>query len=134
MGEKLLNYLVDNGLLNCEQANQLRNEYIETGKSIRELLAEKSVVSEEHLLEALAAVSRLPVIHLYEQQIPLEVRQLVRPDLLRSHVVLPFAFDPEDSGTVLVALNDPMNMKGRDLVAISSKCRIRPYLATTSDI
>ena len=48
--------------------------------------------------------------------------------------MIPFAFDPDDPGTILVALNDPMNMKGRDLVAISSKCRIRAYLATTSDI
>lgn len=64
----------------------------------------------------------------------MEVRQLVRPDLLRSNLVIPFAFDPNDSSTLLVAINDPMNMKGRDVVAISSKCRVRPYLATTSDI
>ena len=134
MSEKLLNYLVEHGLITREQANQLHNEHLDSGKSVRELLVEKGTVPEEQLTEALAAVSKLPVIRLYEQQIPLEVRQLVRADLLRSHVVLPFAFDPDDPGTVLVALNDPMNMKGRDLVAIASKCRIRPYLATTNDI
>ena len=134
MGERLLNYLVEHGLLTREQADQLHNEHMENGKSIRELLVEKGVVPEEQVMEALAAVSRLPMIRLYEQQIPLEVRQLVRADLLRNHVVLPFAYDPEDSGTILVAMNDPMNMKGRDVVAIASKCRIRPYLATTSDI
>ena len=134
MSEKLLNYLVEHGLLTREQANQLHNEHLDSGKSVRELLVEKGTVPEEQLTEALAAVSKLPIIRLYEQQIPLEVRQLVRADLLRSHVVLPFAFDPDDPGTVLVALNDPMNMKGRDLVAIASKCRIRPYLATTNDI
>jgi len=98
------------------------------------MLMERGTVSEEALLEALAAVSHLPTIRLYEQKIPLEVRQLVRADLLRENVALPFAFDPEDPDTILVALNDPMNMRGRDLVAISSKCRVRPYLATTSDI
>ena len=134
MSEKLLNYLVNQGLLTAEQAEQLLAEYHESGKSIRELLTEESAVSEEQLLDALAAVSKLPTIRLYEQQIPLEVRQLVRADLLRSNVVLPFAFDPEDPSMVWVALNDPMNMRGRDLVAIASKCRIRPFLATTSDI
>ena len=134
MSERLLNYLVERNYLTRALADQLHKEHTESGKSIRELLAEKSTVTEDQLLEALAAVSKLPVIHLYEQQIPVEVRQLVRPDLLRSNVVLPFGFDPEDSGTLLVALSDPMNMKGRDLVAISSKCRIRPYLATASDI
>ena len=134
MSERLLNYLVEHGLLTEEQANRLRENHNQNGRSIRELISEQSAVSEEQLLEALAAVSKLPVVHLYEQQIPLEVRQLVRADLLRENVALPFAFDPEDPDTILVALNDPMNMRGRDLVAISSKCRVRPYLATTSDI
>lgn len=134
MSEKLLNYLVEHGVLTRAQADQLLKEHYEEGKNLRELLTEGASVTEEQLLEAQAAVSRLPVVRLYEQQIPLEVRQLVRADLLRSHVVLPFAFDPDDPGTILVALNDPMNMRGRDLVAIASKCRIRPYLAATSDI
>lgn len=134
MSERLLTYLVEHGLLTQQQADQLHNKHNESGKSIRELLAESGTVSEEHLLEAMAAVFKLPTIRLYEQQIPLEVRQLVRADLLRTHVVLPFAFDPDEPDTILVALNDPMNMRGRDLVAIASKCRIRPYLATTSDI
>ena len=134
MSEKLLNYLVEHGLLTRAQADQFLEKHNETGHSVRELLAESGNVTEEQLLDALAAVSRLPVIRLYEQQIPLEVRQLVRADLLRSNVVLPFAFDPDDPGTILVAMNDPMNMRGRDLVAISSKCRVRAYLAATSDI
>jgi len=134
LSEKLLKYLVEHGLLSRERADQLREEHNENGRSIREMLAENALVSEEQLLDALAAVSRLPVVRLYEEQIPLEVRQLVRADLLRSHVVLPFGFDPDDPGTILVALNDPMNLKGRDLVAIASQCRVRPFLATTSDI
>lgn len=134
MSERLLTYLLDHGLLTREQADQLRDKHQNSGKSIRELLAESGIVSEENLLEAMSAVFKLPAVHLYEQQIPLEVRQLVRADLLRAQVVLPFAFDPEEPDTILVALNDPMNMRGRDLVAIASKCRIRPFLATTSDI
>ena len=134
MNERLLKYLVEHGLLSQEKVDQLWAEHKEKGRSIREMLSEQGAVTEEQLLEALAAVSRLPVVRLYEQQIPLEVRQMVRADLLRENVVLPFAFDPEDPDTILVALNDPMNMKGRDLLAISSKCRVKPYLATTRDI
>lgn len=29
--------------------------------------------------------------------------------------MMPFQFDPEDSGTLYVAMNEPMNMKGRDM-------------------
>ena len=134
LSEKLLNYLVQHGVITKEQSDKLYKEHLETRKSLREILTEQAGVQEEQLLEAMSAVYRMPIIHLYEQQIPLEVRQLVRADILRTHTVMPFAFDPDDSGTILVALNDPMNMRGRDLVGIASKCRIKPYLAATNDI
>ena len=134
MNEKLLKYLVSNGLISQETADALRSEYKEKGRSVRELILEQSLISEEQLLDALAAVFRLPIVKLYEQDIPVEVRQLVRPDILRANSILPFAFDPDDQGILFVALNDPMNMRGRELVSIASKCRIRPYLATASDI
>ena len=134
MSERLLKYLADHHLLSEEQINRLREEYRTSGRSVRELISESEVLSEEQLLEALAAVSKLPTVRLYEQQIPSDVRQLIRGDLLRTHTVLPFDFDPEDPGVLLVAMDDPMNMRGRDIVAIASKCRVKPYLATTSDI
>ena len=134
LNEKLLRYLVEQGLLSHEQAEALRAEYQSTHRPVREVLSEKGIISDEQLLDALSAVSRIPTIRLYEHAIPLEVRQLVRPELLRSYTMIPFAFDPDDSGTLHVAMNDPMNMKGRDMIAIASKCRIRPFLASTSDI
>ena len=134
MGERLLEYLVSKGYLTQQVSEELYNTYLESGRSIRELLAEQGSVTEDQLLEAQAAVSRLPIVRLYEEQIPIEVRQLVKPDILRTHVVLPFSYDPEDPDTLLVAMNDPMNMRGRDIIAIATKCRVKPYIATTSDI
>jgi len=134
LNEKLLRYLMEHGLLTQQQADALRAEQQTSLRPIRELVSEQGLVTDEQLLDALSAVSRVPTIRLYENAIPLEVRQLVRPELLRTYVMIPFAFDPDDSGTLYVAMNDPMNMKGRDLIAIASKCRIRPFLASTSDI
>ena len=134
MNEKLLRYLLEKRMLTMEDADELRQAQSETGKSIRELILERAVLPEEQVIEALSAVSRIPLVRLYENAIPMDVRQMVRPDILRTYVMMPFSFDPEDSGTLYVAMNDPMNMKGRDMVAIASKCRIKPFLATTSDI
>jgi len=134
LSEKLLNYLVQGGLLTPDQANKLKEEHLESGKSLRELISEQGIVTEEQLIEAMSAVYRIPVVRLYEKTIPVDVRQLVRADILRNQVVMPFAFDPQDAGTLYVALNDPMNMRGRDLVGIASKCRIKPFLAAANDI
>lgn len=125
---------MENGLLTDAQADALRAECQSSHRSVRELVSEGGLVPDDRLLDALSSVSRIPTIRLYEHAIPMEVRQLVRPDLLRSYTMIPFAFDPEDSGTLYVAMNDPMNMKGRDLIAVASKCRIRPFLADTADI
>lgn len=134
MQEKLLEYLIGHGLVTAAEAETLRRTQSESRRPIRELILEQTNVTEEQLLDALSAVSRIPVVRLYERAIPMDVRQLVRPDILRTYVILPFAFDEEDSGVLYVAMSDPMNMKGRDLVAIASKCRIKPFLATNSDI
>lgn len=134
MNEKLLRYLLEQQLLTAEQADELRRAQEETNKSIRELILERAILPEEQVIEALSSLTRTPAVHLYEMTIPMDVRQAVRPDILRTYTMMPFRFDPEDSGTLYVAMNEPMNMKGRDMVAIASKCRIKPFLATTSDI
>ena len=107
MNEKILKYLLTNNLITQKQADELLKEHRESGRSIRELVAEQGLVTEEQMLDALAAVSRMPTVKLYEQQIPVEVRQLIKPDLMRTNFILPFAFDPDDSGIIYVAMNDP---------------------------
>ncbi len=134
MNEKLLNYLLGKGYITKEQADSLREEYRSARKSVRDLLMEKGLVPEEAIVDALSELSRLPRVKLYEITIPPEVRRLVPPDLLRANMVIPFDFDGDDTGTLRVALCDPMNLKGRDVVAITSKLRVRPYLATSADI
>ena len=134
MNEKLLKYLVQEGLLTQLQADELWNEHISSRRPVRELVLELGTVPEDRVIEALSAVSGLPTVRLYENPIPMEVQQMVRPDLLRTHLVLPFALDPADNRTLFVATNDPMNMRGRDAVAAASRRRIRLYLATSTDI
>ena len=134
MTDRILKYLVERGYLDQAQADKLRSERTETEKTVRELLLESGLITEEVLLEALAHIFHLPTVRLYENPVAPEVQQLVRPDILRQNVMIPFAFDEEDPGVLYVALNDPMNVRGRDMLGIVTKCRIKPFLATSSDI
>lgn len=134
MNEKLLAYLLEKHLISAAQAEQIRAKQREDHRSVREIVIEEELVSEEQLLDALSAVSRIPIVRLYEMPVPMDVRQLVRPDILRNNTIMPFAYDEEDPGTLCVAIDDPLNMKGRDLVSMASKCRVKPFLATTGDI
>lgn len=134
MNEKLLRYLLERRLLTDEQADALRAEQAETGKSIRELIMDHDLVNDERLVEGLSAVYRIPIVQLMDRVIAPDVQHFLRPEVLRAQQMIPFDFDEEDSGALCVAIADPMNMKGRDMLAVASKCRIRPFLATPSEI
>lgn len=134
MNKKILDYLYEIGVLTTEQVAKLLKEAETGNKTVRELLLEGSAATEEQVLEALSAVSGMKVVRLYEKSIQMEVRQLVRPEVLRQHTMIPFEFDPQNSGMLCVAFCEPLNIKARDVAAISSKCRVAPFLATASDI
>ena len=134
MTERILKYLLEHGHLTAEKAEELRTLYRESDKPIRELLLEQGVITEDVLLDTMSAVFRIPVVRLYENPIPPEVQQIFRADILRANTMMPFAFDPDDEGLLYVAMSDPMNMRGRDMLGILSNCRIRLFLATASDI
>ena len=134
MTERILKYLLEHGHLTAEKAEELRTLYRESDKPTRELLLEQGVITEDVLLDTMSAVFRIPVVRLYENPIPPEVQQIFRADILRANTMMPFAFDPDDEGLLYVAMSDPMNMRGRDMLGILSNCRIRLFLATASDI
>jgi len=134
MNDRIFDYLIKKGWLSAEKAEELRQQTAETQRPIRELLLENGGISEEQLLEALEQLTGLKTVKLYELSIPVEVRQLIRPELLRAHTMIPFGFEGEDGSVLSVAFSDPMNLKGRDVAALISKMRIRTYLASSSDI
>ena len=134
LNEKLLRYLVEHELLTQTQAEELWKEHAASRRAVRELVLERGLAAEEQVIQALSAVSGLPTVRLYEHPIPMEVRQLVKPELLRTYLAIPFGVDQADGKTLYVAVHDPMNLKGRDAVAAASHRRVRLFLAPSSDI
>lgn len=133
MNERLLQYLVEHRYLSAGQAEFIRSEQQRTGKNARELLSDGGQVSEEQLIEALSFVSRVPVVRLYDKTLPEIVRGQLRPDMLRANTIFPFEID-EAGTTLTVAVADPMNMRGRDMIALVTHLRVRMQLATASEI
>ena len=59
MNEKLMKYLVQEGLLTQLQADELWKEHISSRRPVRELVLELGAVPEDRVIEALSAVSGL---------------------------------------------------------------------------
>ena len=134
MNERILRYLESQHLLTSQQADSIRKRLSDGEATLRELLAQEGQLSSDQILRAMSEVTRIPLVNLYEQSIPLEIRQLVRADLLRQYVVLPFGYEPDDLGTLQVAISDPMNMRARDMIALATKSRVKLFLTTEEDI
>lgn len=133
MLDKFLKQFVHKGVLTQQQAKQLMIESQETKKSTRELLLEGNIVSEEEVMDAISSLYKIPKVYLYEEEISSDVCRLFKADLLRSSVAFAFAFD-DDSDTIYVAFQDPLNMKARDLISIACNRHVRPFIATATDI
>ena len=54
MTERILKYLLEHGHITAEKADEMRAQYRDSDRPLRELLLEQGVVSEEVLLEALS--------------------------------------------------------------------------------
>ncbi len=133
MNEKLLDFFVAHGLLTREKARDVLSRCVQ-GKTAREILIDEGLVTEDQIIEALSEMYSVPVARLYDARVPQDIRRLIRPDLMRSNVFIPFAVDPDDEGCLLVAVSDPLNMKARDVVQASCRRRVRIRLAKTSEI
>lgn len=124
---------MEKGLLTREQADKTAAK-CGPGHSAREILLDEGAVPEERLIEALSEIYDIPTVALFDTHVPTEVRPQLRPDLLRANFVIPIGWDPEDPGALVIALNDPLNMKARDVISASCKCRVRARLAAAGDI
>ncbi len=133
MNEKLLDYLCGAGYLTRERADEILTMCV-PGKGARELLLENDDVPEEYIIEALSQIYQIPTVSLFSVRVPTDVRRQVKPELLRTHSVIPIARDPEDDGLLVVAVSDPLNMRARDVIAASCHCRVRVQLATSGEI
>lgn len=128
----LSDLLVEAGALSIQQAQEIRQLVKETALSERDLLLERTGVTEVQLAEVLAVRYDLPFVLLEEIVVPESVLKLVEPAILRRHCVMPFA--QKASNGLLVAMSDPFNLDALDAVAAITGMRVEPYLSTVTDV
>ena len=68
--QKILDILLENGIISPDLAAQIKLSSINSGKPITEILKQKNIVSEEDLLMAKAKVLHVPFINLSEKEFP----------------------------------------------------------------
>ena len=119
----LIELLMGQGRLDQDQATAIMANHEESGKSIRSIVVDHQVVTEDDLLEVMANYMGTRVVNLPALDIPQDVRQRVPPNVARMYNVVPISmtdssvelavsdiFDPQISDELMFVLTSDISV------------------------
>ncbi len=104
--DPLIQALMDQHILASEQLDDIEEEHVRTGKSVREIILNMELISEDDLLAVIAENLGTQVVNLPEMDIPPDVVRSVPPSLARMYTVVPIR---REANSVTVATYDLVN-------------------------
>lgn len=126
--------LLSEHIITQEQLEQALPVAREKKKKIGEMLVEMGFTTEKAIAQALSQQLGIPTVELGSINIPDEVLNLVSDNVLRKHVMIPYAFDPKNANIVYVAMADPMDMIALDDFSIITNLQAEPSVTTAQDV
>ena len=129
--EMLLAFLLENGVIDSVQSEDLRDEQSRTGKPIEEVVANSGVIRLTDLYQMVAQALGTEVVDVTTMEFPAELLSLVPPQTARLQGVLPLDFD----GSILrVAVSNPLDPNVIDNLRFATQKDISIYVAPAAQI
>ena len=128
----ILRILQQQGEITSEQADQVRRQQRRSiGKGPADVLMEMQIISEESIFRAAADANGFDFEILADQQIPEESIKAVPVKIVMHYRVMPVRVE---SGILTVAFSNPPTMRDRENMRLVLATRVKPVIATPSDI
>ena len=124
---KLLNTLVEKGLISQEKMAEINTKVIEKGESLAVFLIANKIVDEEKLTEIRASMFGLSYFNLNEAEVPEEILNFLPEEIARTYRIL--CFDKAE-GAIKIGMVEP-NLKAMEAVnflAADEKLRVEYFL------
>ncbi|MEX0616796.1 MAG: GspE/PulE family protein [Candidatus Woykebacteria bacterium] len=121
--------LFEQGKLPQEKVSLVKLESLNTGKSVEELLLEHNFVTLEDLTAARGELLGISYINPTTKPINAEVLQLIPEPVARRYVLIPFEYD-KSTGTLSVAMADPLDLQVIEFIERKSAKKIKPFIST----
>ncbi|MBN1687891.1 MAG: Flp pilus assembly complex ATPase component TadA [Candidatus Omnitrophica bacterium] len=133
MTDWLENDLVQRNLITAEKMKEAQAEQEKSGEPLEKVLVQKGYVREEDLARILADRFKLPFIRFSKFLIAREVIEKVTPKIALHFKIVPVKATNQ---VLTIAMADPQNLQMMDeiRIALRSRYRIEPVVATQSDI
>ena len=130
-GERIADALVEDGLLNVQQVEELLEQQKKEGTRLLKLILEKSYVSDQDMAVSMGRVLNTAPINLARITIPLEVADLVPRELAHTYKVVPVS---RLENRLFLAMADPLNVLAIDDVRRITKLEVAPLIASEKAI
>jgi type IV pilus assembly protein PilB len=132
MSSKTLDFLLEKGIINEEQANEVSVEATKTRRPAELLLVEKGFANDVEVAEAKGHAFNIPFVDLSKISISPQALNIINSDLLRTHKAVPY----EDSGATLeIAMVDPFDIPAiQALEQASGNKKLNVHIAGESQI
>ena len=129
--KQVLEILVDQGVVEQSQVEDILQEMGQTGKSLVEVLNDFQLCGEKQFYETIAAYLGLEYVDLAGFEPPQEIARLIPAGLALMHRVFPVGVD---QGTLQVVLADPLNPETAESLRFALGKEIQPLVASVHQI
>lgn len=126
--------LLEEQLITVEQLEEALATARNEKKRIGEAIVELGFATEQDIAEALSSQLGFEYVNLASIIIPDNMLNIISEHVLRRHLMIPFAFNPNNMNQVMVAMADPMDMTAIDDFNIVTNLQVLPVVATSHDI
>ncbi len=123
--------LVEKGLINEEQLQDLRKTHSQKGGLLSEILIELGYVKEKDLMIFLSTYLSIPPIKVLNLKISPEIIKLVPKEIARKYMIIPVG---KIGNIITVAVADPLNVVIFDDLERLTGCEINPVIASRSEL
>src|SRR5438105_6587631 len=125
-GERIADALVEDGLLNARQVEQLLEQQKKDGTRLLKLILEKAYVSEQDMAVSMGRVLNTPPINLARITIPPDISELLPRELAHNHKIVAVS---RLENKLFLAMADPLNVLAIDDVKRITKLEVAPLIA-----
>ncbi len=129
--KQVVDLLVEHGMLQPSQGDDLLNESNATGKTIAETVIDNGILDEHGFYQAVADSLGTELIDISGYEIPQDVLRLVPGGLARLHGALPVAAAPN---ALTVALVDPLDLRAAEDLRFALGKDVHVVVAPTEQI
>ncbi len=130
--KKLLQFILDTGLINENQFTTVSEKSKESKKEVREILVSDGLMTEKELIKIEAYLLGIPFINLENEIIPQEFLRIIPESIAKAHNIV--AFRKKDDN-LEVAMTDPEDLRTIEFIEKTMpSIKILPRLTTTESI